>query len=107
MFKEITVTELCSLLEHDDPRRIVVDVRMPFEVMSGKIKGAINLPFDTVVGEIDRLRSYESVYVICQSGGRSMLAQTQLEIAGLTNVYNVVGGMREWRERGYPMVIEN
>ena len=106
MLKEITVPELHLLLDHDDPHRIIVDVRMPFEVKSGKIRGALNLPLDQVVGEIDRIRPYQSVYLVCQSGGRSMLAATQLEIAGLTNVYNVVGGMRMWREHGYPIDVE-
>ena len=107
MFQEITVPELRSLLEHDDPHRIVVDVRMPFEVQSGKITGAVNIPMDQIVSSKDRLSSYKRVYLVCQSGGRSMLAATQLEIAGLTNVYNVVGGMRMWKEQRYPMAIEN
>jgi rhodanese-related sulfurtransferase len=107
MSKEITIVELHSLLEHSDQNRIVVDVRMPFEVKSGKINGSCNIPLDTLLREVERLRPYQSVYLVCQSGGRSMLAAIQLEIAGLTNVYNVVGGMRMWKENGYPIVIEN
>ncbi len=103
MPQEITVQDLHSLLEHDDPHRIIVDVRMPFEIQSGKIKGAINIPLDQIVREKDRLIPYNQIYLICQSGGRSLLATTQLEIAGLTNVCNVVGGMRMWRENGYPI----
>ena len=107
MPKEITIPELHSLLDQDDPHRIVVDVRMPFEVKSGKIKDAVNIPLDQILLEKDRLMAYNQVYVVCQSGGRSMLAATQLEIAGFTNVYNVLGGMRMWKEQTYPIVIEN
>lgn len=103
MHKEITIPELHSLLEHEDPNRIVVDVRMPFEVKSGKIKGSINIPLERIADEKDRLLQYRAVYLVCQSGGRSMLAMTQLEIVGLTTVCNVVGGMREWRAHGYPI----
>ncbi len=105
MAKEISVSELYTLLKTDDSRRIIVDVRMPFEVLSGKIKGAVNIPMNEVVAEKDRLAQYGTVYTVCQSGGRSLLAATELEIAGLTNVCNVDGGMREWRARGYPIEI--
>lgn len=103
MPKEITLSELHTLLEHDDPRRIIVDVRMPFEVLGGKIKGAINIPMDQVIAEKDRLSKYRAVYLVCQSGGRSLSATLELESAGLANVYNVVGGMRMWKEKGYTM----
>lgn len=103
MSKEITIPELYKLLEHDDPRRIVLDVRMPFEVLSGKIKDAITIPMDQVLAEKDFLKQYDAVYVVCQSGGRSLLITTQLESAGFDTVYNVVGGMRMWREKGYPV----
>lgn len=103
MSKEITIPELYKLLEHDDPRRIIVDVRMPFEILSGKIKGAINIPMDQILAEKNTLAQYDTVYIVCQSGGRSLLVTTQLESAGFTTVYNVVGGMRMWREKLYPI----
>lgn len=106
MPREITVPELYALLQTPDPTRAVVDVRFPFEIKSGKIKDALMIPLDEIVSAADQLKKYRHVYLVCQSGGRSMLATTQLEIAGLSNVYNVVGGMRMWRENGYPIELQ-
>jgi rhodanese-related sulfurtransferase len=105
MPREIGIDALHTLLTEDNPRRIIVDVRMPFEVAGGMIAGAVNIPLDEIVSAKDRLATYDEVYLVCQSGGRSMLAQVQLEMAGLTSVSNVVGGMRLWREKGYPIEV--
>ncbi len=103
MFKEITTTELHKLLGEKKAGSVIVDVRFPFEVKSGKIPGAINIPMNDIPARAEELRSYDTIYLVCQSGGRSMLTATQLDMMGFGSVYNMTGGMRLWREQGYPI----
>lgn len=79
-----------------------IDVRTPDEYESGHAKCAVNIPLDTVQRDIDRLKSYSAVYVICQSGGRSASATRALQSGGV-NAINVSGGTMAWRASGLPM----
>ncbi|VEP13076.1 Thiosulfate sulfurtransferase GlpE [Hyella patelloides LEGE 07179] len=44
----------------------------------------------------------EPVALICLTAHRSPIAAKQLTKAGFTKVYNVTGGMMEWRRQGFP-----
>lgn len=79
-----------------------IDVRSLPEYQSGHAKGAQNIPLETLGGSIDALKAFEMVYVICQSGGRSSHATSQLVSAGV-NAVNVSGGTLAWRASGLPM----
>ncbi len=103
MFKEITTTELHDIVEQKKSGVVIIDVRFPFEVKSGKVPGALNIPMSDITACTEELKKYDTVYLVCQSGGRSMLAATQLDMLGFGSVYNMTGGMRLWREQGYPL----
>ncbi len=80
-----------------------IDVRTKGEYASGHAAGARNAPLDTLNdADIDRLKQYNAVYVICQSGGRSSAATSVLKKAGVKAV-NVSGGTLAWRSEGLPM----
>lgn len=80
---------------------IIVDVRMSFEVRGGVVPGAVNIPMKEVSAHKDDLMKYNTVYLICQSGGRSEMTGMMLHADGLTQVCNVDGGTMAWREKGY------
>ncbi len=82
---------------------IIVDVRMPFEVRGGIVPGSVNIPMKEVSAHKDDLMKYDTVYLICQSGGRSEMTGMMLYTDGLTQVCNVDGGTMAWREKGYEM----
>jgi rhodanese-related sulfurtransferase len=93
--KSMTVEELASVNE-----RHLIDVREPDEFAAAHAVGAVNVP----------LRSVESaaladdgatVYVICQSGGRSARAVQALTARGIDAV-NVAGGTSAWLQAGLP-----
>lgn len=74
----------------------VIDVREPEEVAMGKIPNAINVPLSLLefkLQEIDKAKSY---VIVCQSGGRSMMATEFLDSYGF-DVTNMVGGMNAWQ----------
>ncbi|WP_124059037.1 rhodanese-like domain-containing protein [Vaginisenegalia massiliensis] len=73
----------------------VVDVREKHEFNQGHIDQAINLPLTHLAQAKKQLSKQETYYVICHSGGRSMLACQLLSGAGY-QVVNVMGGMSAW-----------
>ncbi|MEQ1572276.1 MAG: rhodanese-like domain-containing protein [Myxococcota bacterium] len=79
----------------------LVDVRTPREFASGHVAGAVNLPVDTLAGHLDELPKDEEVWVVCESGARSLGASRLLAQRGYHPV-DVSDGMRGWRAHGFP-----
>jgi rhodanese-related sulfurtransferase len=44
------------------------------------------------------------IVLYCGGGFRSALAADNLRKMGYTNVISMDGGIRDWRERGFPLV---
>ena len=85
----------------DESGAILLDVREDDEWTAGHAPGAIHVR----LGDLDA-RTFDAsapVVTVCRSGNRSGLAATKLAAAGVT-VYNLVGGMRAWRETGQPVI---
>ena len=80
-----------------DPEIVLIDVREENEFRSGHIKGAKLLPVGRIANEIDKMKISKetTLYVYCQSGGRSTKACDLLEKMGYKNVYNL-GGIMSW-----------
>lgn len=90
----VTTDELCEL---DAP--ILIDVREADEYVSGHVPGAINIPLSELVGRESECGLGDTVYVICQAGGRSARAcehlSQQLNLQSVSFV-NVLGGTGAW-----------
>jgi rhodanese-related sulfurtransferase len=82
-----------------DTNVVVVDVRTPGEVSEGFIKGAsifadINSSeFDAIIKTLAPGKKY---LVYCRSGARSSRASNQMIANGLTEVYNLRGGIMNY-----------
>ncbi len=86
-----------------DPTVGFVDVRTRPEYSGGHAKGAINIPLDSFnAADVEKLKQYKDVYIICQSGGRSAAATKALKSDGV-NATNVAGGTSAWRSAALPM----
>lgn len=82
----------------------LIDVRTPEEFEKGHIEGAVNIDwndadFDDRVAMLD---VENPVFVYCLSGGRSSKAVKKLEKIGFDEVYELSGGMMEWRANNLP-----
>ena len=66
----------------------LVDVRSSGEFKSGSVKGAVNIPLDSIQGQLSKFKGKENVVVFCKSGMRSSQAKLILERNGVGNVYN-------------------
>ena len=80
-----------------------IDVRTPEEYASGHAARSVNIPLDKLNASLDRIEPNEPVYLICESGRRSMQAATMLKEAGYNNVVSVAGGTAAWRAANLPM----
>lgn len=88
------------------PGAQVVDVRTPSEFKAGHIKDASNIDinsgeFKAMAAALDKAKP---VFVYCLSGGRSASAAKYLRAEGYTLVYEMPGGMMEWRNNDLPEV---
>ncbi len=66
----------------------LVDVRTPGEFEGGSAKGAVNIPLDSIMNELDQFEGKENIVVFCRSGNRSGQAKYILEQNGFKNVIN-------------------
>jgi rhodanese-related sulfurtransferase/thiol-disulfide isomerase/thioredoxin len=83
----------------------LIDVRSPSEFAACHAVGARNVPLgslDAAALGRERQSPETPMYIICQSGGRSMAACSRLAAAGLS-VVNVAGGTSAWAAHGLPV----
>ena len=79
----------------------VIDVREPAEWTEGHIKQAIHVPMLEAVRRRDELSADRPKAVVCAGGLRSSAVISALKRHGLSNFYNVTGGMAAWMKAGY------
>ena len=83
----------------------LVDVREEHEYAMGMAQGAVGIPRAEL--ERDPARHFPDrsrpIVLICQAGGRSMLAAEILQRVGYMQVSSVRGGMNQWGAVGLPM----
>jgi rhodanese-related sulfurtransferase len=102
---DATQTELVARLDAGQAPPLVLDVRTPEEFAAGHVPGARNIPIDELderIGEIAAHRDQE-VVVYCETGRRAGKASDALGTAGFTQVRQLDGDMRAWREAGLPV----
>ncbi len=83
----------------------LVDVREESEFSKDHLPGAIHLGKGIIERDIEaRVPDLTTEIVLyCGGGFRSALAADNLQKMGYTNVISMDGGIRDWREKGYPL----
>lgn len=68
---------------------VILDVRSKEEFEGGHVKGATNIPLDSLSSNLKKIGNKDT-YIItcCMSGGRSSMAKNILHAAGYDNVHN-------------------
>jgi rhodanese-related sulfurtransferase len=102
--KETTVDEVKEKLDSGD-KFLLVDVREESEFAKDHLPGAIHLGKGVIERDVEaRVPDVKTPVVLyCGGGFRSALAADNLQKMGYTNVLSMDGGVREWREKNYPM----
>jgi thioredoxin len=99
--QEITPKDFAEKIKTtEDPQ--ILDVRTPGEFASEHIDNAINVnwnsdDFTTKVAAYDKSKP---VFIYCLSGGRSKKAAAKLNELGFTTVYELEGGIMNWKAEG-------
>jgi len=91
-----------------NPDCMIIDVRSENEFVREHIPGAVNLLY-TDKDFTDKMLKYgnDKIYIFyCLSGGRSRSAIRKLIPLGFTHVYNMKGGIEDWKDTGYEVVSE-
>ncbi len=96
---------ITSLLR-EQPALRFLDVRTPGEFESAHIRGAYNVPLDTLSEHRREIRNVTDapIVLVCQSGMRARKADEALRAIGLSNLHVLEGGMNAWIADGLDAV---
>ena len=84
---------------------LLIDVREESEFAADHLPAAVHLGKGIIERDIEtRVPDLNTPMVLyCGGGFRSALAADNLQKMGYTNVISMDGGIREWREKAYPL----
>ena len=102
--RETNVDDVKKRMDRGD-KLLLVDVREESEFAKDHLPGAIHLCKGVIERDIEaRVPQLNTEMVLyCGGGFRSALAADNLQKMGYTNVISMDGGIRGWREKGYPL----
>jgi rhodanese-related sulfurtransferase len=102
--KECTVAEVKAKLERGEAF-CFLDVREDEEFAKDRAKGARHLGKGVIERDIETVipDKHAEIVLYCGGGFRSALAADSLRQMGYTQVRSMAGGIRAWREAGYPI----
>jgi rhodanese-related sulfurtransferase len=105
--REVSVDNIKDKLDRGE-RFLLVDVREESEYAKDHLPGAIHLGKGVIERDIEaQVPDLNAPVVLyCGGGFRSALAADNLQKMGYTNVLSMDGGVRGWREKGYPFTRE-
>ena len=102
--REQTVAEVKARLDQDEPVHFI-DVREDREFAEDRARGAIHLGKGIIERDIETVIPDKGnpIVLYCGGGFRSALAAAALQEMGYSDVVSMRGGIRAWREAGYPL----
>lgn len=92
----LTPAEVQQRLESGD-KVVVLDVREDYEFKEGRIPGAKLIPLGVLDQRRNELNKNDQIIVVCRSGNRSAQGADLLVKSGFKQVYNMTGGMNQWK----------
>jgi rhodanese-related sulfurtransferase len=102
--RETNVEEVKKRMDRGETLAII-DVREESEFAKDHLPGAIHLGKGIIERDIEaRIPELDKELILyCGGGFRSALAADNLQKMGYNNVISMEGGIREWREKNYPL----
>jgi rhodanese-related sulfurtransferase len=102
--RETNVDEVKTRMDRGD-RFVLVDVREESEFAKDHLPNAIHMGKGVIERDVEqKVPDLNTPMVLyCGGGFRSALAADNLQKMGYTNVISMDGGIRGWREKGYPL----
>ena len=101
--ESISVMELKERLDRNE--LLLVDTRLKSEWDVAHIENSVHAPAPDVRKRFAEWIGGKPVAFICNTGNRSLLASSlMLNLSGMKNVINVIGGTTAWIKSGFPTV---
>jgi len=103
--REVTVDDVKAKMDRGE-KFVLVDVREESEYAKDHLPGAIAMGKGIIERDIETKVPDQAAPLVlyCGGGFRSALAADNLQKMGYKNVVSMDGGIREWREKGLPLV---
>jgi len=101
----VTADEVYKMLSSNKDY-FILDVRSKEEFDSGHIEGAYLIPVSELENRSQELPQDKPVIVYCMSGSRSTSAANILLEKGFKEIFNMTGGITEWQNKGFPVIVE-
>jgi rhodanese-related sulfurtransferase len=103
--QETTVDDVKAKLDRKQ-KFLLIDVREESEYAKDHLPGAIHLGKGIIERDIEeRVPDHNTTMILyCGGGFRSALAADNLQKMGYTQAISMDGGIRGWREKGFPLV---
>ena len=102
--REITVDDVKRMLDANADF-VLIDVREDNEWAKDHLPKAVHLGKGVIERDVEQRVPDTSTPIVlyCGGGFRSALAADALQRMGYTNVASMDGGIRDWREKGFPL----
>ena len=102
--REVSVAETQARLAAR-PAAMLVDVREDREWEAGHAAGAVHIGKGVIERDIEGVipELEAEIVLYCGGGFRSALAAENLQRMGYTRVLSMDGGIRGWKEAGFPL----
>ena len=105
--KLVTPEEMKAIMELEEVQ--LIDLRTEQERLEGFIKHSQNIDFNspTFDEDIQKLDKSKPVILYCRTGRRSSKCGEKLKEAGFVKIYDLQGGITQWRFGGYGLEMVN
>lgn len=102
--RECRPSEVMARFERGDVFHFI-DVREDHEVAQGYAQGAMHKSRGILERDIEEMIPDKNAEIIlyCGGGYRSALSAANLQEMGYTQVLSMAGGIKAWRQAGYPL----
>ena len=106
IFNNVSVPEAKYMMNEQNNNKVdlVLDVRTGEEYARSHIKGAVLIPLMILAEKMHEIERGQSILVYCNNGNRSKTACGFLTSKGHKYVFNMLGGIESWIEKGYEVV---
>jgi len=84
---------------------VILDVRTLTEFNSGHIANAIQIDYyaDDFNSQLEKLDKEKTYLIYCRTGNRSSLASSTMQELGFKKIYNMIGGINQWKAEERPV----
>ena len=106
IFNNVSVSEAQYMMSEQNNSKVdfVLDVRTGEEYARSHIKNAVLIPIMILTEKMHEIQMGQSILVYCHNGNRSKTACELLTSKGHKYVFNMLGGIESWIEKGFEVV---